>query len=164
MRAGTVVCGESFSSVHVAEHHPLPLVLSLERLLGRMPFLSPRGCLTSGVCCTVCVSPSAVPPCQGSPTAGPCAIPQPQPPACRPLMAGNPGAGALLKLGLQGTGGKGTRWAPVRTPLAAGTAIRAVTTAAQSQSAQAPFSSVVPLKRGEILLIRGCCVCTQGKR
>lgn len=58
----------------------------------------------------------------------------------------------------------GPRQCPVRSSSTAGTAILSVPPMAQGRSAQGPFSSIVPLKRGEILLILGCSVCAKGKR
>lgn len=59
--SGIVVYGHALSSMYVAEHYPLPLVFSLELLLG-LDALScfpvahgpAGGCLTSEVCWTTC--------------------------------------------------------------------------------------------------------------
>lgn len=68
------------------------------------------GCLTSDVCCTVCVSPAALPCCQGSPVTQSLHCPLAAT-LCLHLMAGNPGASVLLTPRLAGMGGEGTRWA-----------------------------------------------------
>lgn len=136
-----------------------------------MPFpLSPwhrdsvGGCLTSDVFCTACVSPSAVPPCQGSPIAWSSCHPLAttlclqMPPApnawqCRHRCPAHTGAGRAWVV--RGQGG----------PQAVRFEDRSVgrDTRGTGLIITRSFSSMVPSKRGEILLILGCCVCAQGK-
>lgn len=74
-------------------------------------------------------------------------------------MLGNPGSGVLLTPGLAGHK-LGPGQCPVRSPLAAGTAIWLGSLLYGVNS----FSSMVALKRGKILLTLGCCVCAEGKK
>lgn len=144
----------------------------------QMPFpLSPwhrdpaGGCLPSDACCAACAGPSAVPPCRGSPITWSSHHPSS---ATRCLQTPLAPEGWQSRRHCPAHTGAGRAWAagdnvdpgqhPLRSPLAAGTPILAMTPCGVGHGAEARFCSMVPSKRGEVLLPLGCCVCVQKGR
>lgn len=122
------------------------------------------GCLTSDVFCTAYVSPSAVSPCQASlitrsschPLATTLCLQTPPAPnawQCRHRCPAHTGAGRTWVVR-----GQGEPRAMCFEDSSVGRDTRST-----GPIIMRSFSSMVPLKRGEILLILGCCVCAQGK-